>query len=529
MDLGWKKIFKDGVPSIALFIVAIIVRLVHNGYVMESPLYYLPLGGHVPYLEMAEKISGGDILPIDAPFSLNSPLYPYILALEFFFVGVDQLFLTRLFGIVLDSLTCVMVVIISRQHFGKNAGVAAGIIAAIYGPMIFYSAELIAVSHTLFFVTLGIYLLYKDGSPCLHLFSGLLIGIAVGTRPNLLILGVLIVSVPFVLRKKKRWTKSFFIGIGIALSILPIIIANYIASGKVVLLTTSAGHNFYIGHNPQAKAGYFVPDNLMGTVFSNKGSIFTNMKNLAEEVEGREFEDTEISSYYMTRAFGHIVTHPLSEARLLMKRIALAMNGFEATTYSDYYFQKELSPVLRFAPTLGFIFPLAALGMIMAFGRQYYILYLPILSTFLSILLFFCISRIRMPMIPFIVIFAGHGVSYLLSFLNTKQWNKTLLSALFIAPMFIFCNIAWSKPDSSNEWNKVGIVLRIQKRYEDAERAFIRARELNPTNPNTYLNLDVLYRTVGSPDKAANMRSMAKKLINRNEEEQFIETLKQRY
>ena len=40
----------------------------------------------------------------------------------------------------------------------------------------------------------------------------------------------------------------------------------------------------------------------------------------------------------------------------------------------------------------------------------------------------------------------------------------------------------------------IGVVLRVQKRYVEAEQAFHRALAANPQRPHAYLNLAVLYR-----------------------------------
>lgn len=514
-----QKIFNDRIVTIAVFCVALLVRMIHNAYIMKSPLYYLPLGGHVPYLVMAEKIAGGTILPFNGPFSLNSPLYPYILAAEFLITGIDQLFFARLFGMVLDSLTCVFVVMIARRHFGTIASLVCGLVVAFYGPMIFYSSELIAVTYTLFFITLAILLLDSNGSVLLHLLSGLLLGIAVGTRPNLLILVVFIILVPFYQKREMRWLKSSVITIGVILIILPITIANYIASGRFVLLTTSAGHNFYLGHNPDATAGYTIPESL-------DGDIFLNMKRLAEKIEGHSFEDDEISPYYIKKGLGYIFNHPKEEILITGKKALASINDYEATTYVNYYFQKALSPVLAYAIGFGILFPFAALGIVIHYRRS--LLMMPIVTSFLTIFIFFYIARLRMPMIPFLTIFAVGAFSTMVSYIHRRNWKRFILGSLFVLGVCLLSNLNLADIDTSNEWNKVGIAFRIQKRYTDAERAFLQAKKNNPVNVNTYLNLGVLYDATGNHEKAREMRAVADTLKKRGYEKRFIEDLQGR-
>ena len=307
--------------------------------------------------------------------------------------------------------------------------------------------------------------------------------------------------------------------IGVILGIMPITTMNYMASGKFVLLTTSAGHNFYLGHRTDADAGYTLPQTL-------DGDIFHNMKRLAEKVEGHKFEDEAVSAYYFRKALGHITSDPMKELSIMSDKLLASINDYEATNYVNYYYQKELSPVLGFAVTLGLLFPFAALGMVLQYRRYYLIM--PILVSFLTIILFFYIARLRMPMVPFLAIFAGYSICSMISWIIDKKWNRLAFGSLFVIGIYILSNLNLVKIDTSNEWNKVGIVLRVMKRYEEGEKAFFRAKRENPANPNSYLNLAVLYRETGHLQKAIDNRKKGLRLkqLEEHREENLIKNLK---
>ena len=423
--------------------------------------------------------------------------------------GTNQFFFVRLVGVVLDSLTCVMVALLARRYFGTIIGLVSGFITAIYGPMIFYSSELVPVPYTLFFLVLSVLLIDRDRRPFIFLLAGFILGLSIGTRPNLLLLALVISPAPVLISIERKWIKSSMIIIGVILGIVPITTMNYMASGKLVLLTTSAGHNFYLGHRPDAYAGYTLPQTL-------DGDIFHNMKRLAEKVEGHKFEDDAVSAYYFRKALGHITSNPMKELRIILDKGLAAINDYEATNYVNYYYQKELSPVLGFAVTLGLLFPFAALGMVMQYRRYYLIM--PVLVTFLTIILFFFIARLRMPMIPFLSIFAGYSLCSMLYWIIDKKWIMLAVGSVFIAVVYVISNLHLVKIDTSNEWNKAGIVLRVTKRYEEAEKALLRAKRENPANPNSYLNLSVLYRETGQFEKANANRQMGLKLKRMEEE-----------
>ena len=502
----------------AVFFLALVVRLIHNGSMMASPLYDFPLGGHVPYLVFAQKIANGNLFPFDAPFSINSPLYPYILAFLYRIVGVENFFLVRICGVLADSLTCVFIVMLAFRHFGFLAGIISGMVAAFYGPMVFYASELTPVPYTLFLITLSILFLDRGKGIWDCVLSGIFMGLAVGTRPNLVVLGVLLMTAPFLLKRKIAWFQSALFGIGVIAMILPITIANYTVSGKFILLTGSAGHNFYIGHNPQSTAGYSLP-----AAFD--GDIFKNMKNLAQKAENRVFEDHEVSPYYMKKAFLHIFSSPSKELSLLWQRFLASVNDHEATTYANYYYQEEISPVLDHCMGFGLLFSIAVMGMLQA-RRQGILLFLPVLASFLTIFLFFYIARLRMPMVPFLIVFAGGGVSFVISCVKNHQFKRALPCCLAGIAGYGISTVKLAEADASNEWNKAGVVLRLQKKYGAAEKAFLEAMRANPNNPNVYLNLGVLYDSLEKHQKAKEAYARAKALMTGEKTAQFIEHLK---
>jgi len=197
------------------------------------------------------------------------------------------------------------------------------------------------------------------------------------------------------------------------------------------------------------------------------------MKRLAEKIEDRSFEDHEVSSYYIKKAFAHILNNPIKEIQIAGKKAIATINDYEATTYVNFYFQRELSPVLSYSITFGILFPFAALGLIFHYRR--YMLLMPPVASFLTILMFFYLARLRMPMIPMFAIFAAGAMATITSYIKIGSWNRVILSCIFLVGIYILSNWSLAKIDTSNEWNKVGVILRIQKRYADAERAFSRA------------------------------------------------------
>jgi len=499
---------------LGVWLVAFVLRAMHVQSLLADPLFYNPLGGNVPYLLMAERIAGGAILP-DGAFTVSSPLYPYILAAIYKVFGVGSLAAVRLVGAGVDAGTCVLVALVAARHFGRVAGWVAGLSLAAYGPAIFFAGELAPVPFTLFLLTLGIVLLDGRAGWWSFAAAGLALGLATGTRPNLLLAGLMALAVPWArglegsralagsLPTARRLTAA--VALGLAVGLAPVTVMNVAASGNFTLLTLSGGHNLYIGHNPAAEAQYTLPAAL-------DGDIFASMKALAEEVEGREFQPGEVSGYYSGRAISHALRHPVREAELLLRRALLLVNDFEATTYANLDYQRWYSPVLRWTPTFAWLLALAVPGMLLVWDRKRYHLWIPFVVAAVSVLAFFYIARLRVVMIPGLAVFAGAAVGRGLELWRSRRRQSVAIAAILAVLAFGVAKIPLLASDTSNDWNKAGGLLRAMERYDEAEAALERARAANPENPNSYLNLAALYRQTGRLDEAAAAIARAQEL-----------------
>lgn len=493
---------------VAVWLVGLVLRLVHNEALLADPLYFNPLGGNLPYLLAAEAIASGDLIPFDGPISLNSPAYPYLLAALYEVLGVNAFYGVRVVTSAVDAGTCALVAILAFRHWGVVAGWAAGLLLAVYGPLIFFAADLNEVPFTLFLLTAGVVVLDPAGRPGHYAVAGLLLGLTAATRPNMLLAGLGALAVPWMRRSPRPVMAALALGAGLATGVAPVTLLNVAASGDFVLLTTGAGHNFYIGHNPEAEAQYTLPASL-------DGDIFESMKGLAEEVEGRPFDDTEVSGWYLRRGLEHFAADPRRELKLLGRRALHLVNDFEATTYANYAYQQEFSSVLRWAPSFFLLFALAVPAMLLGFRRSLFHLWLPVLTAAATVLAFFYISRLRVVMIPALGVFAGATVAMAVTHLRAGAWRR-------LAPIVVVAVLAGAvaslpllQPDTSNEWNKAGGVLRMSGDMEGAETAFLRARAENGNNPNAWLNLAALYEATGRPEAAESARSIANGLLAR--------------
>jgi hypothetical protein len=503
---------------LVVFATALVLRVASNEMLVADPLYYRPLGGNVPLLVTGQEIAQGDLFPIKGPFTENSPLYPYLLAGIYSITSVNDFHAVRVAGSIADALTCTLVAWLALGFLGPVGGLAAGLALAFYGPLIFFATELVPVPFMLLLVTVALVLLElarrKTADPdrpdggaqppwALWGGAGLALGLAAGLHPDVLVCGVLALALPLLWRVPRRLAATATLAAGLALGVAPVTAMNVRASGRFVLLTTAGGHNFYIGHNPEAQPQFVVPLAL------NQGDTFTTMQRLAEQAEGHPLRADEVSGYYLRKGLAWAVGHPGREAQLFFGRVLALVNKFEVTTYADYYYEQDISPVLRWTLTLGWLFPLALLGMVVSWSRARAHLWIPVLNAAAICLIFFEIARLRAVMLPSLGFFAGAGVVAVVEAVRAHRTRRLALAAVVVLCGALAANWPFLRVDTSNEWNKAGGVLRLQHRLPEAELAFQRALEANPQNTDGFKNLAVLYRETGRAREAARFDSLA--------------------
>lgn len=402
---------KETLYLFLIFAVAFVIRLIHLNSYTSYPPFDLPLGGHAAYVKTALKIISGDILGGKEIFYDNSPIYSYILAGIFKIFGID-FYGVRFLQIIIGSVNCCLIALIARHYFGMTAALIAGAIAAFYGPFIFYDAEIIVLPWVLFFCLISIVIILRNGLGRGHKLcpAGFFIGCAVMGRPNLILFPALLLLY-FVFGKKGlkishriRSYAWFCIGVFVIPGLF--MARNYAESGEIVFLNPSGGHNFYFGHHKGASP-------IFNENLNFRGAILLKYREKAEADLKRPLSTREVSSYWYRKGITFIVENPGEELKLMLKKMLFFFDDTEMPTYFNYYFNRNYSVVLKnWVLTFGLIFPLSILGFVLALRRirELMVLHLFFLTSFLSVLVIFVISRLRIPAIPVFIIFAGVGI-----------------------------------------------------------------------------------------------------------------------
>ncbi len=397
-----------------VFLVALALRVFYVVEIWPHPAAQLPILDAEAYRQTALEIRAGDWLG-DSVYYLD-PLYPFFLAAVYSVVEPD----TRgvlLAQALLDSLSVLMLMFVARRVFGDRSALVAGSIAATYSLFFYYDGLLQKEALMLFLLIAALALCLRAAErphPRAWLPAGLLFGLAVLTRGNTLLFApVLVAWIALAGRGSllRRGAAALCFTAGVAAIILPVTLRNYVVGHDLVLLNSQAGQNFYIGNFRANRTGaYLAPPFLRPNPEVEEQDFAAE----ARRRTGREdLTPSQISSFWLREGLAEIAADPGQFLWHVGKKLVVFANRYEIPDNSSFeYFQRNVSPLLN-APFPGWalVLPLAVAGMWMARARPLAaILILFFASYTAGLLLFFNLSRMRLPIVPVAIVFAGFAI-----------------------------------------------------------------------------------------------------------------------
>ena len=305
-------------------VLAFVLRLSALVTYAGSPFTQVMIGDSKGYLATAAKIISGDL----GVFFQSAPLYPFLLALS---GGLaDDVWLpVALLQISLTSLACAAIAVSSGVVFPqyRSAPWVAGTAAAVYGPSVYFDLELLPASLASSLLALAIVLSLLGGGRARSAFAGLLAGAAALLAPALILVAAAVVLWtafgPGLRPDRKSLLRGAAVLAGVVAVIAPVTIHNTL-SGSFVVISSNAGVNAFIGNNPDATGAFFLPpaSGLDGARLEETTTL------VAERAAGKRLSPSAVSSYWMDRARGFILTEPVRGIRLLGQKTLLTTNRF---------------------------------------------------------------------------------------------------------------------------------------------------------------------------------------------------------
>jgi tetratricopeptide (TPR) repeat protein len=487
---------------IAVFAVALGVRLAHIWQIRSSPFFDTLLGDARGYDVWAQQIAGGDWRGQEVFY--QAPLYPYFLGV-FYSVVERDLFLVRICQAIIGAAGCAFLACAARRLHSERVGLIAGFGLAIYAPAIFFDGLLQKSVLDLFFLAVVLWLFSgmvdDPAKRSRWFFLGLALGTLALTRENALLLIIPILLwrlLPFDSSWRSHAVRSTIVAfvLGLSVVLLPVAVRNRVVGGEWHLTTSQFGSNFYLGNNPEA-------DGTAVALREGRGSVEYERQDateLAQAAEGRTLSPRDVSNYWTRQALAFIRGNPWEWIKLETRKLVLLANRTELIDTESQESYEEWSPVLHIAARVahfGILLPIAVLGLIVGWPdrRRLWPIYLMAITYAASVVLFYVSARYRLPLVPFLMLFASIALSLLPNFVRSAGRAAVAATAVVVIALAIFTN--WPLWPTglmrAVTENNLGNTLQTDKRFREAEAHYKRAIEIRPDYTPAYVNLAQLY------------------------------------
>lgn len=493
---------------VGVFALALAVRVGYMSQVRASPLFDVHQGDARWHAEWATRIADGTFTD-GRPF-FRAPLYPFFLAGVYRLSG-ESFLAAKVLQHVLGAASCVLLFLLARRAFSTTTALIASLLAALYGPLMYFEKELL-IPPLAVFLMLGMLLAVARAverpTGTRWLVAGLLLGLCGITRPNFLLFApVLLAWLVMSARREPRpasgWLRAATLAAGIIIPVAPVTLHNLLVGRDFVLIASQWGINFEIGNNPladgkTAAAPAWLARRPQDGYMDN---VYAASRQVAEADLGRPAKDSQIAGYWLRRGLGFLRTQPADAARLYAKKVYYLLNGFEIESNRSMYLDRTWSPIFAalvwvrgLAVPFGLVGPLALVGLALpgADRRVGTVLKLFALTYALSVVAFFVTGRFRIPLVPIACIFAGHTLHRLFTAAALRQWRLLAVGTPASLILIVFCNTAWfgvRSVDRSRQAWIVGSALAQDGRLDDAVEQFERALAIEPDNRRTLTDL----------------------------------------
>ncbi|MCX8036292.1 MAG: tetratricopeptide repeat protein [Candidatus Sumerlaeia bacterium] len=495
-------------PTIVIFGLAFAVRAVFLLQSLESPYFGAPFLDEQYYYEWAKRIAGGRLISEHAFF--RAPLYAYLLGALFAVAG-PNFFLPKLLQHLLGSLAAVVVFQIADRCFDRRAAWIAGVLAALYPPLIFFEGELLDISLQCFFypvlILIGLQSL-RDSRWRWTVLFGIVAGAAAIARPNILLLIAGWLVLQLILRE--RWggwrpalARSAAITGLLAAWMLPCLIHNVLADRSWVPISTYAGINFYLGNRSTAD-GYTASTPRRYEFFGDyQDSVELFARQTAQQITRQPMNAAAVQRYWIARTLQEVTTFFPNTVRLLWKKLVLFWNGYEIRNNKDLYFALQFTPALDWIHRVWnfrVLAPLSLLGILLAVvwrrTSETTWLALGVAAHMISVVIFFVCDRYRLPVAPMLIVFAAGAIGMVWKWREEKRIIELGVAAGALALLAVLVNVRWFDMSPAvphkDLWN-VANCLKAKGRLDEAEHWYLQFLEANPGFSDGWNNLGELY------------------------------------
>ena len=532
--------------------VALVARVLYFAARASTDSFQLPIVDAGLFDKAARAFAAGrPTSPDDWVF--HGVGYPAILGIIYTAFGPSVLFAKALqltFGVG----TAVLTYLVSRDIFGRSTALIAGLIVAVYAPLIFLEGELLDAGWTALFAIALIFTTLKTARTLRWQWGlawGFIAGLAILVRATflpycLLVLGYLVI-INARGHGRYRWSSVLAAAVALGLVLLCGAYETFAQSGRFTVLPSSAGLNLFLGNNA----------NQCQTLALRPGLDWDLLERLPRS-QGAVGLWNE-NDWFRRRAIEFAVHSPGSFLVGLARKAGALVVSREIPRNEDVYLFRSDSLVLRaglwkvgsFGFPFGLLFPLAALGAVAERRRVPWPIWLFLASYAVVLVSVFAVGRYRIALVPPLAILAGAGVMSLVSVLRERRHHRLLVLLAVLIPALLLTSPPWRycaeqldlrpelryllaaahegrddtdaaeegyrealrlNPNYFEARHDLGRLLLHAGRFADAAAELQAAAALRPTHVSLLLDLAVALGQAGQLDQAVEVLGRAQKI-----------------
>lgn len=354
------------------------------------------------------------------PSADQLPFYPIFLAVVYYFLDAPvSFFVVKIIQSLFSSAICMIIYLIALKLFDKRAAIIAGIISVVYPVFILNIVRIVPETFFTFWLVLSVlYLIVLKDAPSINhqLTAGVLIGITFLNSNVIMPILPFIAIYMFLLSGtwKERLKRSALVMITAFLIVSPWLVRNYLAFGEFPLMKSTMGLNLWLGNNPKATGTFFLPSG-------------EPMEFILPEAfyKGFTLSETAQDKMLYNDVLSYIKENPGHYAGLFLKRFYY-FTWFppDNLVSKEALFYKKL-----FQLPYGLILTSSVIGIILFFRRNTKDAFLlcAIIFSVAALYSIFIVGhmRYRMPIEPFILLFASYGISsFLDKYVLKSEYRK---------------------------------------------------------------------------------------------------------
>ena len=490
-----------------ILILAAAVRIVYLIAYQNLPIWDQLTVDNYYHHHWAQSIASGNLFGDTTYF--RAPFYVFVLGAVYALAGAS-LWAARIMGLVIGLASIGLTWALGRKVFDNRVAVGGALVQALFPVVIYFESELLldSVFTVLLQATVYFLLCWQQTNAHRHaLATGLLMGLAVITRPTALALVPVIVIYQLVaradLRFRLRTPGILWLVLPLVIVVGAVFIRNMAVASDPVLVSSQGGINLYIGNNEEADG----VTARMPEPLGNNWRI-AEVSYLAELEAGRKLRPGEISSFWTSKAIDWMTSHPINFASLYLSKCYYAFT--DQLLSNNRNLERFFAGIwlLHYNPlSFGWLLAFAVLGLVAGYaaGPRARFLLLLITVYVALISLFFFNTRFRLPLLPYFILLAVYGLFAIRPMLvsKSKRLLPAILAAVAAGVLSFFPVVTPAKVVSPMDETATGLYYFAGGNTDEALRYFRQARAIDSVYPEVNLNLGVAFLRSGEGDSTA--------------------------